>query len=136
MYPKASLGQYPYARRPFGYNKLEYHTLVINEKAIMREMYDLYVVQYKSVDYIRTYSKKLGIDFRHPMDRITNTIYQGYVNIPKETNNHFNICEPIFTEKEVELMEIRLHHNQKHYGFKHEYKFRNKVIIDGQTARH
>ncbi len=102
----------------------------------MREIFDLYVIQYKSVDYIRDYSKKKGIHFRHPMNRLTNTIYQGYINIPKESDNRFDICEPIFSPEDIEMLEIRYHHNQRHYGFKHNYKFRNKVIIDGQNAKH
>lgn len=70
------------------------------------------------------------------MNRLTNTIYQGYINISKESDNRFDICEPIFSPEDIEMLEIRYHHNQRHYGFKHNYKFRNKVIIDGQIIRH
>lgn len=138
MYEKASQGKYPYAHRPFGYNKLEDHTLVINEeeKATIREIFDFYVLQYKSVDFIRQYSKEKGIDFRQPMDRLTNTLYQGYVCIPKGSDNRFDICEPIFTQEDVKMMELRMNHNQKHYGFKHKYYFRNKVFINGKSAKH
>lgn len=138
MYQKASQGQYPYARRPFGYDKLEDHTLKINdkEKGILLEIFDLYVIQYKSVDYVREYSKKKGIHFRHPLERLTKTIYQGYITIPKGSDNRFDICEPIFSSEDVKKMEIRHKHNQRHYGFKHDYKFRNKIIIDGQNAKH
>lgn len=138
MMEKANQGKYPYSHRPFGYDKLKDQTLVINEeeKQVMLEIFDLYVHQYKSVDYVRDYAKERGIAFRHPLERLSNTLYRGYVNVPKDSDNRFDVCEPIFSEEDMKAIENRKHHNQKHYGYKHKYKFRNKVIINGVNAKH
>lgn len=138
MMEKANQGKYPYSHTPFGYDKLDDQTLVINEeeKQVMLEIFDLYVNQYKSVDFVRNYAKERGIEFRHPLERLSNTLYRGYVNIPKDSDNRFDICEPIFSEEDMKDIETRKHHNQMHYGYKHKYKFRNKVIINGVNAKH
>lgn len=135
---KANQGKYPFGRIPFGYTKLKDHTVVVNEeeKKLLLEMFDLFVHQFKSVEFIEDYAKERGVDFGHPLNRFSNTLYLGYVNVPIDSNNRFDICEPILTEENMESLEYRKHHNQLHYGYKHEYKFRNKVFINGKNAKH
>ncbi len=140
MMEKANQGQYPYNNIPFGYHKLEDHTLVVNEKekAIFKEVFHMYVDEFKHADYVNEYAKdKYNWNLRrNPMIVLGNTLYQGYVCVPKESDNKYYICEPLITKEEVEALEYRKHHNQVHFGYKYQYKFRNKIIINGQNARH
>ncbi len=140
MMEKASQGQYPYNNIPFGYHKLEDHTLVVNEKekAIFKEVFHMYVDEFKHADYVNEYAKdKYNWNLRrNPMIVLGNTLYQGYVCVPKDSDNKYYICEPLITKEEIEALEYRKHHNQVHFGYKYQYKFRNKIIINGQNARH
>ncbi len=58
----------------------------------------------------------------------------------QETNttyvNQYYICEPIINEQQLNDLRYRTKQNKKHYGYKHVYKFRNKIWINGKPARH
>lgn len=140
MMEKANQGQYPYNNTPFGYDKLSDHRIIINEKekAIFKELFHMYVDEFKHADYIYEYGlKKYGWNLTNqPVAKFANTIYQGFVCVPKGSDNRYYICEPLLTDEEVRALEYRKHHNQVHFGYKYQYKFRNKVIINGQNAKH
>lgn len=132
---KARQGKYAYCNCPFGFVKDEDHYLHWHEEniKIVRDMFDYYTYEKKSELETHYYIlDKYGMKFSKTNIRtfLLKTVYQGYIEASGE---RFDIVTPLFTEEDMR------HFNDRgklaNYS-KHQYKYRNKVFINGKRARH
>ncbi len=94
---KASQGLYPFGAIPYGYKLLEDGTLKVNEheKEKLLEAFNLYVYEFKSAKYLDECGRFNDFRTIDLVRKLKNTIYRGYVEIPKKSGNQYYICEPI-----------------------------------------
>lgn len=131
---KARQGKYPYASKPYGFIKDEDHYLHWDNEqvVIIRDMFDYYVNQEMSEAETAKYIKEkhgLVLSRKNIRKFLSKGIYQGYTEASKEK---FYIVDPIFSEQDIKRFDKR--HTKKGYS-KHDYKYRNKVYINGERAK-
>lgn len=134
---KAEQGFYPFGNKvPFGYYKDEEHKLFVNQEEIeiVKEMLQLYAYENQSeyfvLEHIKNKYNKNRITVSNLKVFLNNTIHQGIVHV---AGTIYNIVDPIFTEKDKEMLERRRTLNAY---TKQPYKYLNKVFINGELAKH
>lgn len=136
---KARKGEYPYRLAPYGFTKDDNHKLHKNleQVQIIRQVYQMYALDYEPESILLEYGDSVGLKFHKGIHQfLSRYIYQGLVEIPKTSGHLFQICEPIFSEDEVKNIDDRKHQNKKRGLKKNNYKYFNKVRINGKPTRH
>lgn len=128
--------RYPFGGKvPVGYKKDEnFHlSLVKSEVEIIKDLFYKYAYELKTEHEVAVIAREkynLKLSKSNIKKFLIKDVYWGFVKIDSEK---FFIIEPILSEQDF----IQL----KQKGFKnsfskHDYKFRNKVFINGRLAKH
>lgn len=136
MMEKAQQGYYPHGNKaPYGYRKDKNHKLSIvpGEVKIIKEAFDLYVKQelseYSVSDLVyKKYGKKLSA--KNLRNFLNKNIHFGIVIVG---GVEYKVVKPIFNLADKKALEKRRKLNE---FSKKDYKYRNKVYINGTRALH
>lgn len=136
---KANKGEFPHRSSPYGFIKDEKEHLHQNpaQVKVIRHIYQLYALEFESESVVLEYAKQSNLKIHKEIYTfLSRYIYRGYVEIPSKSGNLIEICEPVFSQEEFEIIKARRYQNRKRGTKKYEYKYFNKVMINGRPARH
>ncbi len=129
-------GKYPFGGKvPFGYRKDKYMKLHIveHEVKMIKDLFYKYAYELKT-EYEITRIALTKYDYKIAKSNVTKllvkNLYWGYVEFAGE---RFKIVDPILTNDDFNQLQNR---GFKNCFSKHDYKYRNKVYINGRLAKH